>query len=305
MPGPRNGRVMWARLTSFVPECGRALVVAVLTGVLCSCGDGSGSSQKAYTLTLESDAPCYGARVAIDLEALAKGNGSCRASAEIAASGCSTDTYTDGDTLVAEARGCMIDAGTRLFDCMLGTSSATAVEDATSVAYDCGCQEACPTTVSIDATATTGILDGASTHPGTAGTTVATDTALASTTTSSFCGTCCDYYVNASVDMAAASRVTEIAFVLTFAHGGDECPFDPYDCQFAVATDGPSYIRKVDRTLEFCLSDSAGIDAAATLVTCELLAASFASPPLTVTRANGENLENLDPPPALTLDDGF
>jgi hypothetical protein len=134
---------------------------------------------------------------------------------------------------------------------------------------------------------------------------VASETTASLLTTSTFCGTCCDYFVSSRIDMSAASRVTEVAFVLSLDGGGDQCSFSADDCQFAIATRGPSYIRSVDRTLEVCVSDPEGISPDATLLTCDLIAPSYGNPPLALARALGEQFENLDPAPTLTLEDAF
>lgn len=303
-----------ARRPRFARDCcPRARLVA--TGVIVvftifagGCGDGSGSSQTRYSLSLQSDAPCYGVRAEIDLGALKKAEGSCELSEEASVAGCSADISTQGEVLAAEARGCLLASGTPVFDCRLATDQASNVEAATTVTYGCGCQDTCPTTVSLDTEAGLTLpADGdtevayldASKRP------VVVETAVASTTTSTTCGTCCDYFETLSVDMQAATRVTEIAFLFSFATGGDECSFYADDCEITVGSDGPGYLRKNGRTLEVCISDSVGIDATATLMECEFIAPSPASPPLTVVRAGGEQLQTLDPPPTLTLRSNF
>ena len=124
---------------------------------LAGCGnDGSDSAQTQLTLSLESDAPCYGVRAEIDLAALNGPSGTCEMSEEVAAAGCIADVRTENDVLIADARGCMIDSGALLFDCELSSGNAGAVEAATRVTYGCGCQSACPTDVSVSVQAARG-----------------------------------------------------------------------------------------------------------------------------------------------------
>jgi len=268
----------------------------------CGCGNGSNSDLTAFSLSLQSDAPCYGARAQIDLDALAGTRGACSLRAALTAAGCRGNVHTQGHILVAEARGCMIEAGTALFDCELQAAGSTLVEDAATVTCGCGCQQTCPTATTIEASTTSPATRHdatSSAQPGARGRSISVET-LALATTSTTCGTCCDYGVTASLNMQASRSVSEIEFVLAL-DGAEPCPFEASDCELTVATDGPGFVRKVGRTLEVCLADSTGIDAAAEVMRCELLVPSYGSPPIEVLRARDDTLEALDPLPALTV----
>ncbi len=279
-----------------------AYVLGVGLVILASgCGNGSSSDQSQFTLSLESDAPCYGVRAEIDLAALSKANGACAASEEVTAAGCTTEISTQGDLLVADARGCMIDPGTALFDCELASGNAAVVEAATTLSYGCGCQATCPTDVSVQVQAAAGAgITGIAWGFDTGSRPLRVATAVASTTSTSLSLTC-DYFENVTVSMDAATRVTEIAFLLSLDGLGEQCEFSADECRIAVATNGPSYIRAVERTLEVCISDVEGIEVDAVLIGCELIAPDYGNPPLTLLRAEGEQLEPLDPAPTLTL----
>ena len=131
------------RLSSEKPastSAAMACVVGVSLAVtLAGCGnDGSDSAQTQLTLSLESDAPCYGVRAEIDLAALNGPSGTCEMSEEVAAAGCIADVRTENDVLIADARGCMIDSGALLFDCELSSGNAGAVEAATRRSQELG-----------------------------------------------------------------------------------------------------------------------------------------------------------------------
>jgi len=282
---------------------GRRLAVglsALLT--VLGCGSGSGSDLNPFILSLQSDAPCYGVSVRIDAGMFDGDIGSCEASDTASAAGCSTDFADEDGMLVANARGCMLDPGSAVFDCRLDSDQASSVEAATSVNCGCGCQDDCPATVSMTAqtvarrAAHTGVRAARRRAARNAG---AVQTTTVSTT-SFFCGTCCDYFVNTFVGMSAVEPVSELEFVLDL-DAGDRCDFDPGDCELAVAHDGPSVVRRVGNTLEVCITDSAGIPPTSPLLTCELLAPSYAEPPLRVVRALGRDLDAIDPTPSLTV----
>jgi hypothetical protein len=123
-------------------------------------------------------------------------------------------------------------------------------------------------------------------------------TLVTSTTT---CGTCCDYFAEANVNLASEVTVTEL--LVRFQGGpSSECA-DDLTCDQVVEAGGPGYTRADEGTVEICLSDSDGIDGPIALSHCSATAGFFVQGPAEVLRALDEDFRPIDPAPVVLVDD--
>lgn len=279
---------------------------------LAACASDSGTEP--VTIRLASNAACYGFQIDVGGAAASVGWASsqavsCVATPELAAAGCSPSVTTSKTELHLGTRGCLVPDGTPLFDCELPGSLVREAENAASVHCGCGCATTCPQDPAIQickgtpescaaAAAATALLDENAVP--------ASDPVLPAvqlTTTSSsttYCGTCCDVATTPRVGLTDAVTLSEIAFEFTLPSSGPRCP--QIDCWFAHTPRGPSTISQNGNTVRACVSDPGGLDGPTTLLRCDVVSGGSDSSEVNVLRALGADLASVTPPPRVEFE---
>jgi hypothetical protein len=287
-----------------------AIVLAVAT---VGCGNGGGDDGvKSFSFLVATDAPCYGASVHVDLTVLASdavpaGEIPCRLASDLPV-GCAADFSRSETALDLAVRGCLLADDSTLVECDLDADNARAVTAATTVACGCGCQDVCPMAPSVCAY----VSDGAgctpappsvpaTNAPGSRGATV-TEVIAASTTTTTYCGTCCDVVGSAQIMVGDSEPIMELyvttAETIYFQTG---CYAGAY-CTDLSGTAGPGFARVDGDEVAICVSSATPFVGPLTLAQCDIVNGGISQPGLgRVVRALDRNYRPLAIPPAISV----
>jgi len=258
----------------------------------------------ARTFALQSDASCYGAHVELrSLPDYLQELG-CKPNPLLEELGCEVafDSYNYYPGAF-DARGGTI-GNVPLFTCHLSEADARQAAATAEVSCGCGCADTCPNGPQIctDVDGRSECSPGASMVAANAAATVFTTITQAqpSVTSSTTCGTCCDYYVSADVELA--DQVTLSELLIRFRGTADpECQGE-VQCSLVTEAGGPGYIRVEGDTVEMCLSDRDGITGPLRLGSCEVLVGDFDYGAAEIVRALDQNLEPVTPAPAVLIE---
>lgn len=284
------------------------------TLLLVGCGDGDGGGgTNAFSFRLATDVPCYGASVHVDLAALgsgavADGDLPCRLARDLPPD-CFSDFTRDPSALDLAVRGCFVPNSSTLVDCDLDVSSADRVTAAATIACGCGCQDTCPTAPGVCAYRSS----GAACTPAAVSIPVASSIATqrhssvaviaASTTSTTFCGTCCDVAGDAVIAIGGSEPLMELsvatAGTISFQTGCNS----EIDCSNVSGTTGPELARLVGDEVEVCVSSPVPFTGPADLAQCFVLYGGISQPgPGRVIRALDRNYRPLAVPPTVAVD---
>ena len=127
-------------------------------------------------------------------------------------------------------------------------------------------------------------------------------TAQETVTSSTTCGTCCDYTDDANLSLQSDTVVTEL--LLRFDSGRDLSCSEDVGCSLDPTIGGPQYARFEDdgTTVEVCFADPEGIDGPLALGQCDILTGFITPGPAEVVRALGADLKPIVPPPAVAVE---
>jgi hypothetical protein len=256
--------------------------------------------------SIDANVPCYGAHIEIPAE----GNPECIADPQLALLGCtSVFSSSGGGEVTFDARGCFLDPAD-LFSCNVTASEAAAMAEASATACGCGCADTCPTTPLLCADTETGpacatapVLPTSAAKPAVHTMSFSSVTTAQETTTSSTtCGTCCDFTDDANFTLESAAVISEL--VLRFPSGRDPSCSEDVSCGFDPAIEGPSYERFLDDgdTVEVCISDAEGFAGPASLGECSVLTGFITEGAAEVIRALDADLKPIVPLPAVSVD---
>lgn len=279
----------------------RLLPLALVAGI---AGCASNGDTEQVTLRLDSDATCYGFQVdfgktlapTLTVGALLE-EPTCRATRALEEAGCTPTVFTGDDELHLGARGCFVADGTPLFDCELPRPLAATLEREATVRCGCGCADTCPTTPAVEVCrdspsecASTEASEREAEGARRVGTTHQVQTTATSTSTTNWCGTCCDLLWDMRFVLVEAPVLSEIEFEFAVPDDGPRCP--SLTCRITADVAGPSGVRPGPRVGgRYCLSDPAGIVAPERLVACEYISESEEVSEFRVIRALTTDLE--------------
>jgi hypothetical protein len=277
---------------------GKVVLIGVTLLVAAGCNGGGGGNAHSFTFELETAASsCYGASLHVDLTGLEPGpdltNGTpCRLS-EDAPPECVADFRQSGNSLDLAVRGCWLPDGSSPWQCDFQSNDSAQVATVADVACGCGCQESCPTAPTIcareegEAACTAGNSarvdrTAAAALPAPA---VRSESATLTVTTSTTCGTCCDYGDSGDFSIGTSEPLTELVIAsgdtIAFA---EDCSKDVY-CDSLVTSSGPGYGRERNGEVEICVSDAEGIAGPLSIARCSVFVASVEPGPGRVIRA--------------------
>jgi len=285
-------------------------VAAATTILIAGCGSGGdANAQLKLQLSLLSSASCYGTHILLPLRRTgAKVTKSYKADCSIATdaddAGCSATTSFANETLTLDLRGCFVSNDDTLFDCEL---RGYRTNGPATVQCGCGCQDSCPNLPSICVTqenhdpCNVSSLRESSTAAGSANATAASvsEVIVATSTTTTPCGTCCDVGVDFDATLDDAVTLSELAFEIDVSTNEPNCPqFD--GCTLPVGTDGPSYVRESNDTVQICVSDSTGFSGPAVVASCSMISDGGIGT-VNVQRALDDDLRPVTPLPAVSV----
>jgi hypothetical protein len=290
-----------------------AAPLAVVASLLaCGCGC-SGNGEETVTLRLASDAACYCIEIDVDesgLSATDRGTiQSCAGLADLLSRGCEVETKITNDEYQLSATGCFAPDDTELFECTLPKALAARFRDAAEIRCGCGCGDDCPSSIAAlvcddDANCEVGPTALVAAMAPTSAPTVQTDhglpleTTVSSTTT--FCGTCCDVIAEPGVSVTGSDTIRELRFDVTLSLEGCE----PAECEPAAGIDGPVSIENEPGTgtLHVCLSSKEGFSSPADLINCEVQNGGDDTFVIANVSALDARLNPMTPPPVLVND---
>jgi hypothetical protein len=269
-------------------------------------------SPASVKFSIDSNAPCYGTHIEIPAEAIPDSgvfDQGCIADPALALLGCTSAFASTGNGVTFDARGCVLDpAG--LFSCEVSEGEAAAIAEASVTTCGCGCADTCPAAPVLCAATDTEpacaaplALVSSAPKPVAQSVSFSSVTTVQETVTSSTtCGTCCDYYDDANFTLASDAVITEL--VLRFPSGRDSSCSEDVSCGFDPAIEGPSYERFLDDgdTIEVCISDSEGFAGPASLGQCNVLTGFIQEGPAEVIRALDAELKPIVPLPAVSVE---
>jgi hypothetical protein len=262
--------------------------------LLADCG---GDGDRAVTLTLASDAPCYGFDFAVERADALKAP--CEVTPELEALGCEF-AFTDGLGSF-RAGGCFIPAGTPLFSCTAPEGVASRMQNA-ELRCGCGCAEVCPAETGLvvcedgdadcEAAAAARSLRPTDTE---AASSTATLAGVTTTTRPPFCADCCDHLAEVPVQLEyLGPDVREIEFEMSLDQEPDAfCP--QIECSISGFFQGP--FRRVElarNRVRICVSSLSGSTGGRILVYCVVNSAEPAALEFTDIRALAPDLRPVD-----------
>jgi hypothetical protein len=289
------------------------ITVALAASLLASACGSSGNGEETVTLRLASDAACYGIEIEVDESGLSTTDRgtiqSCAAVADLLSRGCQAETRITSDEYQLSATGCFTPDDTELFECTLPKALAARFRDAAEIRCGCGCGDNCPSSVAAlvcndDANCEVGPTASVAAASRANAPSVQTDHGLALETTVSstttFCGTCCDALSEPGVSVTGGDTIRELRFDITMSLDG--C--DPADCAAAPGIDGPVSIETEPGTgtLHVCLSSKEGFSSPADLINCEVANGGDDAFVIGNVSALDAHLNPMTPPPVLVND---
>lgn len=240
---------------------------------LAGCSGGGGSED--VVLVLQSDAPCYGVQIdaagdAADLV--------CNATQEVVDKSCGSFNASDSQGVDLSVSGCVVPAGTALFQCTGSRSVVTSIRDGAELRCGCGCAKDCPSTTAvrvcnagdiacIDAAAAVAANRSESPVADPAPQRSTTAQVVATTSSTLGCGTCCDVLDDKRIFVTSPNALQQLSFVVSIPDDPEpRCPVLG-GCDISAGFDGPSSQEEInDHTLRICVSTSHPRSALNTLV---------------------------------------
>ncbi len=311
--GLERGRSSEHGLALRVVDARRRALSFCLTFLLAGCGNSDGDGEtNTFSFRLGTDMSCYGASVHVDLSALGSdavtdGELPCRLSTDLPPE-CFSDFTRDASALDLAVRGCFVPNDATIADCDLAIGSADRVTAAATIACGCGCQQTCPTAPSVCAYLSSGATcsPALNSFPPTnrAGTqrTSSTEVVAASTTSTTFCGTCCDVISDASIAIGDSEPLMELSVATAGAIGFQTGCNNDVNCTDASGTSGPGLARILGDEVEVCVSSPVEFTGPVDLAQCSVMFAGVNPGPGRVIRALDRNYRPLAISPTVSVD---
>ena len=246
---------------------------ALLLFAVAGCSGGGGSED--VVLVLQSDAPCYGVQIdaagdAADLV--------CNATQEVVDKSCRSFNASDSQGVDLSVSGCVVPAGTALFQCTGSRSVVTSIRDGAELRCGCGCAKDCPSATSarvcnagdlacIDTAAAVASVRIEKPAAEAAPQRSTTSQVVATTSSTLGCGTCCDVLDDKRIFVTSSNALQQLSFVVSIPDDPEpRCPVFG-GCDISAGFDGPSSEEEIDdHTLRICVSTSHPRSALDTLV---------------------------------------
>ena len=254
--------------------------LATLTLALGCGGNNSPTRSAKSTMILRTDVPCRGLNIRIPNELKPK----CRLSENASASGCVASVTGENGRVVLDARDCTIDDGTQLFECEFDAEAPQSMLQQIDVACACGCAPICPTVpelcvelgdqqTCIDAPTFPSVRE---TPPNSTSTTTVSHVSMPTSSTTIYCGTCCDVIFDSGFDVGLTSDtdLSEIRFEVPAELNTDPyCPepggFRGAECEIAAEAEAQIIDIQLETTT-FCILNSEGINTTDLVAGCRL-----------------------------------
>ena len=276
------------------------------------CTEGSGTA-----FDLDVDRDCFGARVEIPRNALPADLNllSCTVDPALRTRSCETSLEVGDDGVVFDLRGCS--HHDTVFSCVMPAAATAGFAEHASVRCGCGCRE-CPTAPKLCARGPEGEPCSAApasvSRPGpmptkpafeaAVVTSTVTESAQLSTTTSSsvsFCGTCCNLEELGQIEVASPAPLTELLVRVKSDYRGEcvYCYRDLANYSGEVYTSNDGWDSGGD-SVSICVIDHEGFDAQGVVAGCEGHGL-FVGGAAEVVYARGLNFETIDPLPPVVV----
>lgn len=261
-------------------------VVVLWSALLLGGCSGGGSGDETISIRLASDQDCYGFTIEIDQSGLPASDlgtsGACTADPALTDLGCETDASTSPDQYELSASGCFAPSDTALYLCTIPKALAERFRDTAQLRCGCGCATECPgataavvcredgthceSAVVRSAPASIATDEGTITVERTPG--VAQATTVTSTTT--YCGTCCDVQdIDTGVRLSDDVPVRELRFDLAMNIDERFCPqFN--GCSVSTSFDGPNTVEFDGDSIHVCLSAKDAVVGPTHLLSCSI-----------------------------------